>query len=51
MIDVFRAHEAHAVTLVRLVTFGQSAYRTAAAIAAGRLGGALPGPPDCPISG
>jgi len=51
MIDAFRAHQARAVTLIRLVAFGQPAYRTAAAIASESLGAALPGPPDCPISG
>ena len=41
----------HSLTLIRLVAFGQPAYRTAAAVAAERLGMPLDGPPDCPISG
>jgi len=51
MIEVFRAHQARTVTLIRLVAFGQPAYRSAASVAAERLGPALPGPPDGPISG
>jgi O-acetyl-ADP-ribose deacetylase len=51
MIDVFRGHERRSLTLIRLVAFGQPAYRTLAAVAGERLGAALPGPPDCPISG
>jgi O-acetyl-ADP-ribose deacetylase (regulator of RNase III) len=51
MIDVFRGHQARSLTLIRLLAFGQPAYRTLAAVAAERLGPALPGPIDCPISG
>lgn len=56
MIDEFKAHEArqereHSLTLIRLVAFGQAAYRTVAAVGAERLGAPLDGPPDCPISG
>jgi O-acetyl-ADP-ribose deacetylase (regulator of RNase III) len=56
MIDEFRACEArhetsHSLSLVRLVAFGQPAYRVVATVAAERLGTPLDGPPDCPISG
>jgi O-acetyl-ADP-ribose deacetylase (regulator of RNase III) len=51
MIDAFTAHQTRALTLIRLVAFGQPAYRTAAAVAGKRLGTPLDGPPDCPISG
>jgi O-acetyl-ADP-ribose deacetylase len=51
MIEAFQAHQARALTLIRLVAFGQAAYRTVAAVAAERLGTPLDGPPDCPISG
>jgi len=51
MIDAFQAHRGGSLTLIRLVAFGQPAYRTVAGVAGERLGSALPGPPDCPISG
>jgi O-acetyl-ADP-ribose deacetylase (regulator of RNase III) len=51
MIEAFQAHQSRSLTLIRLVTFGQPAYRTVASVAGERLGPALPGPPDCPISG
>jgi O-acetyl-ADP-ribose deacetylase (regulator of RNase III) len=56
MIEEFDAHEArqernHSLALIRLVAFGQAAYRTVAAVAADRLGTPVDGPPDCPISG
>ena len=37
--------------LVRLVLFGQRAYREAAEVAGEMLGQPLDGPPDCPVSG
>jgi hypothetical protein len=39
------------VRLVRLVLFGQRAYREAAEVAGEMLGQPLDGPPDCPVSG
>jgi O-acetyl-ADP-ribose deacetylase (regulator of RNase III) len=51
MIEAFQVHQARALTEIRLVAFGQEAYRTVAGVAGERLGPALPGPPDCPISG
>lgn len=60
MIDAVLTHRAHlaqqaqqtsSLRLIRLVAFGQAAYRTVAGVGGERLGPALPGPPDCPISG
>lgn len=53
MIEAIRAHAATATTLrlVRLVLFGQPAYRTFATVAGEMLGRPLDGPPDCPVSG
>jgi O-acetyl-ADP-ribose deacetylase (regulator of RNase III) len=51
MFSAIRAHPARSLKLVRLVLFGQTAYRIFATVAAAELGAALPGPPDCPLSG
>jgi O-acetyl-ADP-ribose deacetylase (regulator of RNase III) len=51
MLDVIATFHPRSLTLVRVVAFGLPAYRTLAAVAAERLGPALPGPVDCPISG
>jgi O-acetyl-ADP-ribose deacetylase (regulator of RNase III) len=51
MIDVIRAHRAVSLSVVRLVLFGQPAYRVFARVAGERFGKPLDGPPDCPISG
>jgi hypothetical protein len=37
--------------LVRVLLFGQAAYRVFAEVAADLLGPPLDGPPDCPVSG
>jgi O-acetyl-ADP-ribose deacetylase len=46
-----RAAVAKSLRLVRLVLFGQRAYREVAAVAGAMLGRPLDGPADCPISG
>jgi len=53
MVEAIRAHAAMptALRLVRLVLFGQPAYRTFAKVAGEMLGRPLDGPPDCPVSG
>ncbi len=53
MLGAIRAHAATArsVRLVRLVLFGQPAYRAFVEVAGDMLGAPLDGPPDCPISG
>jgi hypothetical protein len=53
MIRVIRGHAPAAVTLrrVRLVLFGQRAYRAFAEVADATLGTPLDGAPDCPVSG
>jgi O-acetyl-ADP-ribose deacetylase len=53
MIDAIRAHakSAKSVRLVRLVLFGQPAYRTFAGVGGEMLGAPLDGPADCPVSG
>jgi len=45
------AATAKSVRLVRLVLFGQPAYRAFADVAGEMLGASIDGPPDCPISG
>ena len=50
MIDAVAAHSPRSLRLVRLVLFGQSAYRAFADVAGERLGPAQPGAPDCPLS-
>ena len=52
MIDAVRAHapETRSLRLVRLVLFGQPAYRAFAETALEMLGQPLDGPDDCPIS-
>jgi O-acetyl-ADP-ribose deacetylase len=45
------AHTARSLRGVRLVLFGQTAYRAFAEVAGELLGAPLGGPPDCPISG
>jgi len=50
MIGVIRDHDARTLRLVRLVLFGQPAYRAFAEVACEQLGRPLDGPPDCPIS-
>jgi hypothetical protein len=45
------APRATSLRLVRLVLFGQRAYREAAEAACEMLGRPLDGPPDCPVSG
>lgn len=53
MIGAIQDHAsvAGSLRLVRLVLFGQAAYRTATEIALSMLGPPLDGPPDCPLSG
>jgi O-acetyl-ADP-ribose deacetylase (regulator of RNase III) len=53
MIATIRTHAstASSLRLVRLVLFGQPAYRAFAEVAGTMLGTPLDGPPDCPISG
>jgi O-acetyl-ADP-ribose deacetylase (regulator of RNase III) len=51
MIDAIRAHQAQSLRLVRLILFGEAAYRTVGTVAGELLGTPLDGPPDCPISG
>jgi O-acetyl-ADP-ribose deacetylase (regulator of RNase III) len=46
-----RAAVAHSLRLVRVVLFGQRAYRDVAEVAGAMLGRPLDGPADCPISG
>jgi O-acetyl-ADP-ribose deacetylase len=50
MIEAIRAHPAGSLRRVRLVLFGQPAYRAFVEAAAGLLGPPLDGPPDCPLS-
>jgi O-acetyl-ADP-ribose deacetylase len=52
MIDAIRAHATRAVSVrqVRLVLFGQPAYRAFVEVAGELLGRALDGPSDCPLS-
>ena len=52
MIEAIRAHASTTTSLrrVRLVLFGQPAYRTFAEVAGELLGPPLDGPPDCPLS-
>jgi len=52
MIDAIRAHakSATSLRLVRLVLFGQAAYRAFAEVAAELIGQPLDGAPDCPLS-
>lgn len=50
MIDVIRAHEPRSLRVVRLVLFGEQAYRAFAEVAGERIGPPAAGPPDCPIS-
>ena len=51
MIDAIRAHQARSLRLVRLILFGDAAYRAVGTVAGELLGTPLDGPPDCPISG
>jgi O-acetyl-ADP-ribose deacetylase (regulator of RNase III) len=51
MIDAIRTHRAATLRVVRLVLFGQPAYRAFARVAGERFGKPLDSPPDCPISG
>jgi O-acetyl-ADP-ribose deacetylase (regulator of RNase III) len=51
MIEAIRAHRAGSIRLVRLILFGEAAYRTVGAVAGELLGTPLDGAPDCPISG
>jgi O-acetyl-ADP-ribose deacetylase (regulator of RNase III) len=51
MIDAIRTHRAQSLRQVRLVLFGQPAYRTSVAVAGELLGKPLDGAADCPISG
>jgi O-acetyl-ADP-ribose deacetylase len=53
MLEAIRAHANAATSLrrVRLVLFGQPAYRAFAEVAGELLGPPLDGPPDCPVSG
>jgi len=53
MITVVRDHapQASSIVLVRFVLFGAAAYRQFADVAGDILGPAIPGPPDCPVSG
>ena len=53
MIDAIRAHTqpSTSLRLVKVVLFGQAAYRAFAEVAAELLGPPLDGPPDCPVSG
>jgi O-acetyl-ADP-ribose deacetylase (regulator of RNase III) len=53
MIDAIRAHAKRAVFVrqVRLVLFGQPAYRAFVDVAGELLGPPLDGPSDCPVSG
>ncbi len=52
MIDAIRAHttSARSLRLVRLVLFGQPAYRAFAEVAGELIGQPLDGAPDCPLS-
>jgi O-acetyl-ADP-ribose deacetylase (regulator of RNase III) len=52
MIGAIRAHAGTAASLrlVRLVLFGQPAYRAFVEVAGELLGAPLDGPPDCPLS-
>ena len=52
MIDAIRSHAKTAVSVrqVRLVLFGQPAYRAFVEVAAALVGPPLDGPPDCPLS-
>jgi O-acetyl-ADP-ribose deacetylase (regulator of RNase III) len=50
MIEAIRAHAATSLRRVRLVLFGQPAYRTFVEVAGELLGQPLDGPPDCPLS-
>jgi O-acetyl-ADP-ribose deacetylase (regulator of RNase III) len=52
MLGVVRAHAAQAesLRLVRIVLFGQAAYRAFVEVAGDMLGPPLDSPPDCPIS-
>ena len=52
MVDAIRAHATTASSLreVRLVLFGQAAYRSFVEVAADVLGRPLDGPADCPLS-
>ena len=52
MLRAIVVHTASGTSLrrIRLVLFGQTMYRTFAEAAGALLGGALDGPPDCPIS-
>jgi O-acetyl-ADP-ribose deacetylase len=53
MIDAIRAHTqpSTSLRLVKVVLFGQAAYRTFTEVAAELLGPPLDGPPDCAVSG
>jgi len=53
MIDAIRSRATtpSSLRVVRLVLFGQPAYRTFVEVAGTMLGTPLDGPPDCPISG
>ena len=51
MIEAIRDHRARSIRLVRLILFGEAAYRTVAVVASELLGTPLEGAPDCPISG
>jgi O-acetyl-ADP-ribose deacetylase len=51
MICAVRGYTPGSLRLVRLVLFGQQAYRTFVEVAGEMLGTPLDGPPDCPISG
>jgi O-acetyl-ADP-ribose deacetylase (regulator of RNase III) len=52
MIGMIRAHAgtASSLRLVRLVLFGQPAYRAFVEVAGELVGPPLDGPPDCPLS-
>lgn len=53
MLGAIRAHTtgARSVRLVRVILFGQAAYRVFVEVAAEMLGRPVDAPPDCPISG
>jgi len=50
MIDVIGEHHPRSIRTIRLVLFGQPAYRTFVEVAADRIGPAAHADPDCPLS-